>query len=217
MNLTSCNRYQAFAVHFAISFVIFLMLLVMVFNTWYPGIFFESEQGWKAILLIIGVDLVLGPLLTLIIFNPAKKSLKFDLAVIAILQISALFAGSYVINERRPVAFISFDLHNGFMTLYASNFTAETLAYMAHQPQPLFIYRPDTDRGPDLSQPISAPEIKPNNLIPLSPKKLEMFSDRDPSLSAGKENLMFSLDKGVKDKTYLILDKGARVTEIRRG
>jgi hypothetical protein len=31
-------------------------------------------------MILLGVDVVLGPLITLIIFNPKKKSLRFDLA-----------------------------------------------------------------------------------------------------------------------------------------
>ena len=46
------------------------------------------------ILLMIGVDVVIGPLLTLIVFDPKKKHLKFDLVVIAALQLAALAYGS---------------------------------------------------------------------------------------------------------------------------
>lgn len=217
MNITSYNRYQAFAVHFAASFVIFLILLVMIFNVWYPGVFFDSEQGWKAILLIVGVDLVLGPLLTLIVFNPAKKSLKFDLAVIAILQLSALLAGSFVINERRPVAFVSFDLHKGFMTLYATNFDDKTLQYVKKQGQKLFLYHPDSENQPDLKQPISAPKIKSTDLVPFSPDNLKAFSEQNPSFPTDKHNLAFNLDKGVKDSTYLLISADARISGVRRG
>ncbi|MCI0433910.1 MAG: FAD-dependent oxidoreductase, partial [Gemmatimonadetes bacterium] len=35
-------------------------------------------------------EVVIGPLITLIIYNPTKKSLRFDLTVVALLQLSAL-------------------------------------------------------------------------------------------------------------------------------
>ena len=86
--LTEYNRYQAFAVHMAISLVIFFILLVCITQYWYPGILFDTGNGWKAIGMIVGIDLVLGPLLTLIVFNHNKSSLKFDLAIICLLYTS---------------------------------------------------------------------------------------------------------------------------------
>ena len=61
-------------------------------------------MGGKNMLFILAaVDVVIGPLITLIIFNPKKKSLKFDLAVIAIIQIAALGYGVYTLFQARPV------------------------------------------------------------------------------------------------------------------
>jgi hypothetical protein len=37
-----------------------------------------------ALLLVPGVDVVLGPIIVLIVFNPAKKYLRLDLAIIAV-------------------------------------------------------------------------------------------------------------------------------------
>jgi hypothetical protein len=51
---------------------------------------------------LIGVDLVLGPLLTLILFKPGKWGLKFDLCVIALLQLAALIYGLTTIYSERP-------------------------------------------------------------------------------------------------------------------
>ena len=59
--------------------------------------------GATLILLLIGVDVVIGPLITLIIFDPKKKSLRFDLAVIAVLQLGALLYGCSVMFNARPV------------------------------------------------------------------------------------------------------------------
>jgi hypothetical protein len=51
----------------------------------------------------VGVDVVLGPLITLVIFKSGKKGLKFDLAVIALLQVSALVYGVHAVYVVRPV------------------------------------------------------------------------------------------------------------------
>jgi hypothetical protein len=70
---------------------------------WYPGALFEVAGGLDLLLLIICVDVTLGPLITLIVFKPGKWGLKFDLTVIAILQVAALAYGLYSIAESRPV------------------------------------------------------------------------------------------------------------------
>ncbi len=117
--LTEYNRYQAFAVHMAISLVIFFILLVCITQYWYPGILFDTGNGWKAIGMIVGIDLVLGPLLTLIVFNHNKSSLKFDLAIIALVQTAALAYGTWTIHQTRPVA-LAF-INNSFMTIFANS------------------------------------------------------------------------------------------------
>lgn len=53
-------------------------------------------------LLLLVVDVCLGPLLTLVVYKKGKKTLKMDLAVIAILQISALVYGVHAVAEGRP-------------------------------------------------------------------------------------------------------------------
>jgi hypothetical protein len=55
------------------------------------------------VLLLVGVDLVIGPLLTLIVFRPGKRGLQFDLVTIGLLQSAALVYGMSVVLESRPV------------------------------------------------------------------------------------------------------------------
>ena len=202
MNITSYNRYQAFAVHLAVSFFIFLILLLLVFYVWYPGIFFESEKGWKAIALIAGVDLVLGPLCTLIVFNPAKKSLKMDLAVIALLQAGALIAGSYLIHERRPVAFLMFEPESGVMTLYAANLSAETIRYINEHDSPLFYYHSSSD-------PINTELIDKSNFR-LNKENLQVLTfnnfQSDQNNTTKSQPVYLQIDRGRKDGVYLTID-----------
>ena len=118
MMLHGLNRYHAFAIHMAISLVIFFILLVCITQYWYPGILFDSSNGWKAVGLIVGIDLILGPLLTLLVFNPTKSSIKFDLWVIALIQTAALIYGTWTIHSSRPLA-IAY-VNTSFITLYAN-------------------------------------------------------------------------------------------------
>ena len=59
--------------------------------------------GYQGIIIIAGVDLVLGPLLTLIVFNRSKASLKIDLSIIACLQLGALIYGVWEVFHQRPI------------------------------------------------------------------------------------------------------------------
>ena len=53
--------------------------------------------------MLLGIDVLLGPLLTFIVFKQGKNSLKFDLAVIGFLQIAALAYGVFTLLSGRPV------------------------------------------------------------------------------------------------------------------
>jgi len=102
------NRWQAFAAHFGLSLLIFFALLGVIIFLWYPGALFSAAGGWQGIRIVVGVDLVLGPLLTLIVYNLAKplRLLYRDLAFIAAIQFICLAAGVAIVYSERPVAVI---------------------------------------------------------------------------------------------------------------
>lgn len=79
--MKSCiqNRYQAFAIHLGLSFLIFIVLASLIVFYWYPGFLFATDGGWQGIRLIAGVDLVIGPCLTLLLYKRGKPGLKFDM------------------------------------------------------------------------------------------------------------------------------------------
>jgi len=99
------NRWVATSIHLAISVVIFLVLVSVIYFWWFPGGLFIAAGGLEGIKIVAGVDLVLGPLLTLIVFNAAKpwRLLAKDLSVIGLIQISCLAAGMYVVYVTKPL------------------------------------------------------------------------------------------------------------------
>lgn len=97
------TRLKAAGIHLALSVLIVAIVLCLMLFVWYPQGFFKLLGGGELVFLIAGVDVCLGPLLTLAVFNPAKKSLKFDLAFIGIVQICALLYGANVMFQSRPV------------------------------------------------------------------------------------------------------------------
>ncbi len=107
LRLSSFNRFQAAGSHLLLSALIATTVFLVIFRLWFPDVLFTAAGGATLFFLIAGVDVTLGPLLTLVVFNPGKKGLPFDLAVIAVLQVAALSYGVHVLYEARP-AFIAF-------------------------------------------------------------------------------------------------------------
>jgi hypothetical protein len=101
--LASMTRLRAALVHFGISVIVVGAVFVLVYFLWYPEPLFRGAGGRHLFLVLALVDVTVGPLITLIVFKPGKKGLKFDLAMIAILQVAALAFGTYVVYEARPV------------------------------------------------------------------------------------------------------------------
>lgn len=119
------SRFRAFAIHLGISLVIFAALAALVLYVWYPDFFFQTDGGWQGVRLIILVDLVLGPLLTLIVYKAGKPGLKTDLTLIALFQSICLVAGTYVVYSERPIALVYVD--GQFNSLTTDSFTRNGL------------------------------------------------------------------------------------------
>jgi hypothetical protein len=115
------TRLTAFLAHLGISLVIFVILAYLVVFVWYPDFFFTSDGGWQGIRIIVFVDLILGPTLTLIVFRPGKPGLKTDLTLIGLFQAVCLFAGTYVVWSERPVAMVYQD--GQFFSMSAGAYT----------------------------------------------------------------------------------------------
>ena len=138
------TRWQASGIHLLISIAIALTVTTLMLTVWYPWPLFEAMGGSGLLLILCGVDVVLGPLITLIVFRQGKRGMKFDLAVIAILQASALFYGSHIVYLARP-AFIVF-VKDQFEVAIAAEVDPERLA-KARLPQ----YRELPHGGPRLA------------------------------------------------------------------
>ncbi len=140
MTLQSLNRWKAFGLHLAISALIAATVVVLVVRLWYPQPYFDAMGGEVLLRLLIGVDVVLGPMITLLIFDPKKPRLKYDLATIAVLQLAALAYGGFVMFEARPVYNVFFD--DGFHTVPAYSVDADSRARAAPEFRPLSLTGP---------------------------------------------------------------------------
>ena len=81
---------------------------VLMLRFWYPGDVGSIAGGRQLFLLILSVDVVMGPFLTLIAFNSDKppSELRRDLGVIVVLQLVALAYGLYTTYLARPVGVV---------------------------------------------------------------------------------------------------------------
>ena len=96
------KRLKFFFSHLLISFFIALVVVGLVFFVWYPSPLATAVGVTHIFLMMLAIDVILGPLLGLLVYKEGKKTLKFDLGVIIVLQISALGYGIYSIEQGRP-------------------------------------------------------------------------------------------------------------------
>ena len=98
------SRIRAFLLHLSVSATLGLLTLVLVFRVWYPVPLHKAMGVTDIFLLLLVVDVILGPCLTLSVAKPGKKRnlLLFDLTVIIVLQISAFLYGLNAVAEGRP-------------------------------------------------------------------------------------------------------------------
>lgn len=103
------NRWKAATIHLSISLVLATLLSAVLYFLWFPQPYFIAAGASSLIILLLGVDIGIGPLLTLIVVSPHKsqKLLKLDLSVIAMLQVAALAYGVYVIAAARPIFLVA--------------------------------------------------------------------------------------------------------------
>lgn len=148
------SRWQAFAIHIGISIAIFIALLTVILTLWYPGILFSIDGGWTGLRIVIGVDLVLGPLLTLIVFKAGKPGLKFDLTCIGVFQAACLTAGMWIVYSERPLALVL--AYDTIYSLAADEFSefdkdASVLEqFPGSYPKLLYTELPDNDISADI-------------------------------------------------------------------
>ena len=104
-------RIKMAAFHLLCSAIVVGLVMSVIYLIWYPYPYYVFHSTLSATKLVVVVDLVLGPLLTLIVFNTAKplKELKRDLLIIVLVQVSALGWGIYITHSVRPLFAVYFN------------------------------------------------------------------------------------------------------------
>ena len=191
---------KAAAIHLCLSLFIVGALALLIFNIWYPMPLAAATGVAVIFAMVFVVDLIIGPLLTLVVYKKNKKSLLFDLTVIVITQIAALSYGIYSLSQARPVWLAFYnnrfeivrlnDIEDSYLENAAEEYTHASLTgpkWIAAKPMGTFQKIEDLKLGnrlgakiahqPALYYPIEQayPEIK-TNARELS--KLEIANDK---------------------------------------
>ena len=126
-------RLKAFGLHLLGSASALTLVLGILYLGWYrwPGWYLSSVLHVVGIVVI--VDLVLGPTLTLIVSNPRKsgRSLARDIAIIVTVQLAALVYGTVTVWSGRPLYYV-FSV-NSLDCVQASDIDASEIALARRQ------------------------------------------------------------------------------------
>lgn len=97
-------RFRAFGFHVLASLAVAALVAVVVLLLWYPWPYRIVSGGQGLLFILMAVDVVIGPLLTLAVFNLNKprKELRRDLLIIVLLQVLALGYGLRTVYLARP-------------------------------------------------------------------------------------------------------------------
>ena len=146
---------KAAVTHFLFSVIVALLAAALVFGIWYPYPYRELAGGRELFLLVVAVDVVCGPLLTLVLFNPAKprSELARDLLLVCLIQVAALGYGLHAVWVARPLYLV----HevDRFKVIAAPELDSAALAVLPHGLQSQLL------RGPivtSLREPVDAAE-----------------------------------------------------------
>jgi hypothetical protein len=99
------ERGRAAGIHLALSVAIATAAAALVFGLWYPYPYRSISGGRDLFLILTGVDVAIGPLVTLTVFNRRKPAaeLRRDLAIVGAIQLAALGYGLWTMAQARPV------------------------------------------------------------------------------------------------------------------
>src|SRR5690554_17085 len=126
------NRWKASGTHLLLSLLVIGGIAVTAFLLWYPHALYRVSGLDRILLVMLVIDLTAGPLLTLILYKPGKRGLKFDLTVIAIAQMAFLSYGLHTLWEGRPVFLVG--TPETFTVVFANEINANDLA-LASKPE----------------------------------------------------------------------------------
>lgn len=96
------KRLKFFLNHLFVSFITALLVVGLIFFIWYPAPLATAVGVTHIFLMVLAIDVIIGPILGLLVYKKGKKTLKLDLSIVITIQIIALCYGIYGIEQGRP-------------------------------------------------------------------------------------------------------------------
>jgi len=105
------ERIKPFFIHLLASAVVASVLTALFIAYWYPLPYFFADGGWQGLRLVLAVDCILGPVITLIIYNPKKsrRQLLSDYGVVVTVQVIAFSLGTWTIFRQHTAMVVFAD------------------------------------------------------------------------------------------------------------
>lgn len=102
------SKLKAGLIHFLVSLSIFGLVFAWVWFIAYPDVYFSMAGAVQGLTLVFLVDVVLGPLLSFLVYNPKKpkKEIISDFAIIGVVQLGALLYGVQTLYQEHPKAVV---------------------------------------------------------------------------------------------------------------
>lgn len=128
------EKLVACGIHFLATLLLAAIAAALIFVVWYPPPYTRMLGGMELFMLVVGIDLALGPLMSLVIYNSRKsrRELITDYSIVGAIQIAALAYGVWIMAGARPV-YMAFTVDR-FEVVQAADLTPDELA-AARDPQ----------------------------------------------------------------------------------
>lgn len=200
MSLSILNsRIKTVMLHALFSVLLLLIALYFVYGIWYPTPLAAAMGVNTLYLIMLGVDLVLGPLLIFIVYKKEKNKLIFDMAVILMIQLSAYGYGLNIIHSGKPawLVFVKDDIE----IVSPINIRNEFITDLKEEHKIIFYKKPmwlvaDYGNDPVKRQKFIDDEMfdgisivtRPETYQPLASKKIEILKELHPIVDLNKIN-----------------------------
>lgn len=151
------TRWSAAAAHLVLSGLVVGTIALLAFANWFPAGLHHAAKLDRLLGIMLVVDIVAGPLLTLIVYRLGKPSLRFDLAVIGVLQVLFLAYGLSTLWRSRPLFLVGSS--QAFALVFANEVPADAEAKAEAHHWPRFRGSGPWLVGVDLSSPAARDEF----------------------------------------------------------
>lgn len=120
------NRWKAFALHLLLSLVVISGVAAAALLVWFPHGLYRISGLDRLMIVMLCIDVVAGPILTLLVYKKGKPSLRMDLAIVGLVQAAFLGYGLHTLWQSRPVFLVASDVR--FNLVFASEIDPQELA-----------------------------------------------------------------------------------------